>query len=105
MLSSRFSYCGNKDKNAVTLQRLCIWRVHLDTLNKAANLSSNAFKIFNISSSQEPLQLGDLAGNHFITTLRYQNDLMTREIKDKLIKKIEMYTTTSFLNLFGNLLL
>lgn len=85
--SNRFSYCGNKDANAITFQRFSIWHLSKQVLGKLNNIRLNPFKykekilknrgdylIRDIQPSTYPLTLGNLQGNLFIITLRSLKD-------------------------------
>ena len=64
-----FDVAGNKDRRAVTVQRVSAYRVkadrfmHLNDVIKQAHIGDCCY-------SQNKLQLGDLAGNEFLITLR-----------------------------------
>lgn len=61
------SYAGVKDKRAVTTQRVSVWRVDPEKLK---NLNIKGLYIRDIRKDKNPVQLGDLWGNHFTVTIR-----------------------------------
>ena len=64
-----FHFAGTKDRRAVTTQRVCVYRIYLDKLISAGRTLRNA-TLGNFEYKQDKLQLGDLAGNEFVITLR-----------------------------------
>lgn len=63
----RFGYAGNKDKRALTKQRVSVWGVEADRL-KGVNFPGIALADF--TPSDKGLSLGDLKGNKFRITVR-----------------------------------
>ncbi|MEM2145841.1 MAG: tRNA pseudouridine(13) synthase TruD, partial [Candidatus Jordarchaeaceae archaeon] len=63
----RLSYAGVKDKRAVTTQRVSAWRVDPEKLK---NLNIKGLYIRDIRKDKNPVELGDLWGNHFTVTVR-----------------------------------
>lgn len=67
------TYAGNKDRRAVTSQRICLVRMEADRLR---SLFYNEKTVFgNYEYRKEPLKLGDLQGNRFRIALRYRQIL------------------------------
>ncbi len=86
-----FGFAGNKDKNAITEQKISIFR-------GSKNLENIKFKNIKLKYSgngKEPISLGDLKGNKFIITLRNLKNTETEKIKSIENKKIKIP------NLFG----
>ncbi|KAF2396377.1 tRNA pseudouridine synthase D [Trichodelitschia bisporula] len=69
LAAKHFSFAGTKDRRAVTVQRVCAFRVEAARL---AGLSTNLRNAYIGGFKYEPhgLSLGDLAGNEFRITLR-----------------------------------
>ena len=66
---NNFQFAGTKDKRAVTVQRVSVYRVLIDRLI-AAGRGLRGAKIGNFEYRPHPLQLGELNGNEFVVTLR-----------------------------------
>ena len=64
-----FDMAGNKDRRAVTVQRVSAYKVRADRFLLLNNVIKQAH-IGDCCYSQNKLQLGDLAGNEFLITLR-----------------------------------
>jgi tRNA pseudouridine13 synthase len=58
----RFGYAGLKDKNAVTTQRVSVWRVPKKRLKK---IKIKGIKISNIKEGLEKIRIGSHKGNRF----------------------------------------
>lgn len=69
MKPQAFQFAGTKDRRAITTQRVSVYRGSIDRIIKAGRTLRNA-KIGNFEYQPHGLQLGDLAGNEFIITLR-----------------------------------
>jgi tRNA pseudouridine13 synthase len=63
----RISFAGTKDKRAITTQRMSLWNVEKERLEK---LRIKDMKIQPLYYSSSPLKLGDLKGNRFTITIR-----------------------------------
>ena len=72
MKSQAFQFAGTKDRRGITAQRVSVYRGSIDRIIKAGRTLRNA-KIGNFEYQPHGLQLGDLAGNEFIITLRNCN--------------------------------
>ena len=66
---SNFQFAGTKDRRAVTVQRVSVYRVLADRMISAGRTLRNA-RIGNFEYRPDPLQLGELSGNEFVVTLR-----------------------------------
>lgn len=64
-----FQFAGTKDRRAVTVQRVSVYRVLADRMIGAARTLKQA-KIGNFKYQPNELRLGDLVGNEFVITLR-----------------------------------
>ena len=86
-----FSFAGNKDKNAVTEQKISIFRGS----KNFDNINLNNIELRYLGNGKEPISLGDLEGNEFTITIRDLNSSGIKKIKsiEKKIIKIP--------NLFG----
>lgn len=69
MKPGAFQFAGTKDKRAVTVQRVSVYRVFVDRLIAAGRTLKGA-KIGNFEYHPHPLRLGELKGNEFVVTLR-----------------------------------
>ena len=69
MKPNNFQFAGTKDRRAVTVQRVSVYRVFADRLVSAGWTLRNA-KLGDFEYRPTPLQLGELSGNEFIVTLR-----------------------------------
>jgi len=63
----RFSYAGNKDKRALTTQRVSAWRVEEDRLRE---IKMNRIRLYDFDRSDFRLNTGDLTGNKFHVVIR-----------------------------------
>ncbi|KAE8355949.1 pseudouridine synthase [Aspergillus coremiiformis] len=81
-----FQFAGTKDRRGVTVQRACAHRVHADRLAKLNSTLRNA-ALGDFEYRKYGLELGDLAGNEFVITLRECEipgiDLQDREAASK----------------------
>lgn len=69
MKPQAFQFAGTKDRRGITAQRVSVYRVFADRIIKVGRTLKNA-KIGNYEYQPHGLQLGDLAGNEFVITLR-----------------------------------
>jgi tRNA pseudouridine13 synthase len=69
MKAQSFQFAGTKDRRAITVQRVSVYRVFADRMVSVGRTLRNA-KIGNYEYQPSGLQLGQLAGNEFIITLR-----------------------------------
>ena len=102
MLSSRFQYCGNKDKKAITFQRISAWRINDKIIKESLNYT-NSIILRDFEPSSSPLKLGDLAGNLFFVKLRIEDSYKNRELEllNGIEDVIQKHGISSFPNLFG----
>lgn len=69
MKPQSFQFAGTKDRRGVTVQRVSVFRVFADRMIGVGHTLRNA-KIGNFEYQPSGLQLGQLAGNEFVITLR-----------------------------------
>ena len=69
MAPRSFQFAGTKDRRAVTVQRVSVERVLVNALISAGRTLRNAH-VGNFEYRPHSLQLGELAGNEFVITLR-----------------------------------
>jgi len=86
-----FGFAGNKDKNAITEQKISIFKGN----KNIENIELKNIKLKYLGNGKDPISLGDLEGNEFTITIRNLND------KD--INKIQNFENkiTKIPNLFG----
>ena len=63
----RFGYAGNKDRRAVTTQRIAAWRIEQEELMK---VQLDGIRLFDFTKSNSRISLGDSEGNRFRITIR-----------------------------------
>jgi tRNA pseudouridine13 synthase len=68
--SSYFTYAGNKDRRAITVQQMSVYRVMAEKLSQL-NKNLRDIRVGNFRYEKEPLRLGQLWGNRFTILLRY----------------------------------
>ncbi|TVY32760.1 Multisubstrate pseudouridine synthase [Lachnellula subtilissima] len=69
MKPKEFTFAGTKDRRAVTVQRVSVFRKHVKELVKY-NSSLRDARIGNFEYKKNRLELGELGGNQFTITLR-----------------------------------
>ena len=91
ILLKNFGFAGNKDKVAVTEQKISVYRGS----RGIENFQSNGIELKYLGNGKNPISLGDLKGNEFTITIR--------NLDDKDIKKIQKCENKNILvpNLFG----
>lgn len=67
--SKRFQFCGTKDRRAVTVQRACAYRMRGEAIAALGRRLKSA-SVGDFSYHPKGVELGDLAGNEFLITLR-----------------------------------
>jgi tRNA pseudouridine13 synthase len=93
--SKAFTFCGTKDKRAITTQRVCGYRVDPDKL-LALNSRLRGLKVGNVKVEKDKLMLGDSKGNHFVIVLR-----QVFGSKSEILNAIDSLSSTGFINYFG----
>ena len=86
-----FGFAGNKDKNAVTEQKISIFKGS----KNIENMRLNGIELKYLGNGKSPISLGDLEGNEFTITIR--------NLGNDGIEKIKNYENKKFNapNLFG----
>ena len=69
MNGKSFQFAGTKDRRGVTVQRACVFRVYANRL-AGLNKSLRGATLGDFEYRGHGLELGDLAGNEFVITLR-----------------------------------
>ncbi|XP_062522851.1 pseudouridylate synthase 7 homolog isoform X2 [Corticium candelabrum] len=93
--ASNFAYAGNKDRRAITVQRISVYRVTADKLSQLNKILRN-MRVGNFTYEKEPLRLGQLWGNRFCIVLRnVAGDCDCRE------RSLQSLRDKGFINYFG----
>jgi tRNA pseudouridine13 synthase len=91
-----FGVSGNKDKRAVTTQRVSTFANHWNALARV-ELGEN-LRIGNLEYCDEEVKMGSHSGNQFVITLRG----VQQEVTDSLISsRIDQLRALGFINYFG----
>ncbi|MHA1791540.1 MAG: tRNA pseudouridine(13) synthase TruD [Promethearchaeota archaeon] len=98
--SSKFSFPGIKDNQAITIQQVCVegdfWYLLKNIARKLPN-----FEINNIDYCSSPLKTGDLWGNKFLIRIR-NIDLSPEECSMRIKQtQVNLEKNGGFLNYFG----
>lgn len=91
-----FGVSGNKDKRAVTTQRISTFSNHWNALARV-DLGEN-LRIGNLEYSEEEVKMGSHSGNQFLIILRGIQQEMTQSL---LSSRIDQLHRIGFLNYFG----
>ncbi len=81
-----FGFAGNKDKNAVTEQKISIFRGS----KNFENIKFGGIELKYLGNGKEPISLGDLDGNDFIITIRNLGSKEIRKIENLQNKIIQI---------------
>ena len=109
MNARSFQFAGTKDRRAVTVQRVSVERVLVHAMISAGRTLRNAY-IGNFEYRPHPLQLGELAGNEFVITLRDCDFHYPVPLESKLVlegaqaivsEAIQHLSERGFLNYYG----
>ena len=104
-----FQFAGTKDRRAVTVQRISVYRAQADQMVGLGKHLRNA-KIGNYEYHQSGLELGELTGNEFVITLRdcEFDGIQDASFGEKVVHAREIVGTAmkhlierGFLNYFG----
>jgi len=93
---SRIGFAGTKDKRAVTRQRVSVWNVPRQQIER---VDIKDIRLYDFSEAQRKIQLGDSEGNRFVITVR-DIDLSEGETRSKL-EDIFEELNKGIPNLFG----
>ena len=88
-------FAGNKDRNAVTEQKISIFRGS----KNFENIGLNNIKLEHLGSGKIPISLGDLEGNEFTITIRNleQEEIeKTKELENKALNVANLYGPQRF---------
>ena len=109
MKSKDFNYSGTKDRRAVTVQRVSVYRRHAKNLERL-NSQLRGSRLGNFTHEKHRLDLGDNGGNHFTITLKdchFQGDeeldidgkmSLARQVVGQGVTSLE---ENGFINYFG----
>ena len=95
MKTGAFTYAGTKDRRAVTVQQVSVYRVEAKRL-QSLNKTLRNIVLGDFQYCTEPLRLGDLSGNNFVITLRN----VTGQ-KDQIQQAMDSFKNIGFINYFG----
>jgi len=93
----RFKFAGTKDKRGISVQRVSAWNVPIE---KLSSLNITGLHLRDFAYSDEPINLGELEGNHFTITIRDLRD--EAEVIEKKINSIINELDNKVPNFFGN---
>lgn len=95
--SNRFGYAGNKDKRALTRQRVAVWGVRPDRLKE---VRIEGIRVSDLVVSDSRLHLGDLEGNRFRIVVR-NPDLTIDRFDETLRGTCEQINANGVPNYYG----
>ncbi len=81
-----FGFAGNKDKNAITEQKISIFRGS----KNFENYNFKNIELKYLGNGKNPISLGDLEGNEFVITLRNLEDDEIKKIQNIEHKKVKI---------------
>ncbi len=93
----RFGYSGNKDKRAITAQRVSAWKIDEKRLLR---LKISDLWIKDIEYSKNRINLGEASGNKFTVVIR-EIPMSKSEINNKITKFNELVSNIGIPNFFG----
>jgi tRNA pseudouridine13 synthase len=93
----RFSYAGNKDRRAVTTQRVAAWQVEQEQLMK---VELDGIRLYAFTKSNSRISLGDSEGNSFRITIR-NPELQGQELEHSMKTTSEQIEIAGVPNYFG----
>jgi len=92
----RIGFAGTKDKRALTKQRMSIWKIEPERMEK---IDLKDVRISNMSKSKNRIELGDHKGNKFVINIRDVD--LSNEVIEKRIKDVFLELEKGIPNLFG----
>ncbi|KAK8194118.1 multisubstrate pseudouridine synthase 7 [Zalaria obscura] len=103
-----FQFAGTKDRRGVTVQRISAYRVPVDRL-KGMNGRLRQARIGGFKYEQTGLELGDLAGNEFVITLRDctfpslddGSKPSLDQVKELVAQAMQDFQTRGYINYYG----
>ncbi|MFX1519294.1 MAG: tRNA pseudouridine(13) synthase TruD [Promethearchaeota archaeon] len=95
----RISFAGTKDRRALTVQRMSVWKI---PPSKLLELRIKDVKILNPSYAKTPISLGDLWGNNFTIIIRdiSESTVKIEQICDLFLENIQ--EIGGLVNFFGH---
>ena len=93
----RFGYAGNKDRRAVTTQRIAAWQVEQEQLMK---VQLYGIRLYDFTKSNSRISLGDSEGNRFRITIR-NPELRGQELEASMKAASEQIEIAGVPNYFG----
>ena len=93
----RFGYAGNKDRRAVTTQRIAAWQVEQEQLMK---VQLYGIRLYDFTKSNSRISLGDSEGNRFRITIR-NPELRGQELEASMKASSEQIEIAGVPNYFG----
>lgn len=92
----RFGIAGTKDRRAVTRQRVSVWRIGPEQLER---LQIRDLKLYGFEKSAERINLGGLEGNRFVITVR---DIgLAKDETEKRLEALFVELAKGIPNVFG----
>ncbi|KAF2485593.1 pseudouridine synthase, partial [Neohortaea acidophila] len=104
-----FQFAGTKDRRAVTVQRVAIFRVHAERIAEV-NKTARGWRVGDFEYKKHGLELGELKGNEFLLTLRDcifdGEEALAHEQRLDLARNVleqatKTFAETGFLNYYG----
>lgn len=93
----RFGYAGNKDRRAVTTQRIAAWQIEQEQLTK---VQLDGIRLYGFTKSNSRISLGDSEGNSFRITIR-NPELRGQELGNSMKAASEQIEIAGVPNYFG----
>jgi len=93
----RFGYAGNKDRRAVTTQRIAAWRIEQEQLMR---VQLDGIRLYSFTKSDSRISLGDSEGNRFRITIR-NPQLRGQELEASMKAAAEQIEIAGVPNYFG----
>ncbi len=93
----RFGFAGTKDRRAVTRQRVAVWKVKPEALER---VKIKDLKLYDFKKSDERISLGDSRGNRFRITVR-DVEIGGDELEAMLEKTVAQLKEKGVPNYFG----
>jgi tRNA pseudouridine13 synthase len=93
----RFGFAGTKDRRAITRQKVAVWKVKPEALER---VKIKDLKLYDFKKSDERISLGDSGGNRFKITVR-DVELVGDELEAELEKTIAQLKEKGVPNYFG----
>jgi len=93
----RFGYAGNKDRRAVTTQRIAAWQIEQEQLTE---VQLDGIRLYGFTKSNSRISLGDSEGNSFRITIR-NPELRGQELGNSMKAASEQIEIAGVPNYFG----